>query len=94
VSKLKSTISGKAGKRRGQYIFSTVFMRGCVKGRVMTRTYQHLFDLILEGANDEQEGALAGKQIKKAILNNKLCDCAHGASANVDSSKIKMAAAR
>jgi hypothetical protein len=82
-------MSGKAGKHRGQYIFSTVFMCGLRQGRVMTRTYQHLFDLILEGSNDEQESALAGKANKKGISNNKLCDCAHGVSANVDSSNDK-----
>jgi hypothetical protein len=67
MSKLKATKSGKAGKHKGQDTFSTVFVRGMRKGRVMSRTDQRLFNLILQGSNDEQEGALAGKAKKRNI---------------------------
>jgi len=67
MSKLKATKSGKAGKHKAQDTFSTVVMRGLRKGRVLTRTDQHLFNLILEGANDEQQGAFAGRANKGTL---------------------------
>lgn len=61
MSKLKATKSGKAGKHKADDTFSTAFMRGLRKGRVMTSTDQRLLSLIIMGSSEEQEGALAGK---------------------------------
>lgn len=66
MSKLKATKSGKAGKHKGQDTFSTVFMRGLRKGRVVSRTEQRLLDLIVQGSNEDQEGALAGKSKQRS----------------------------
>ncbi len=70
MSKLKATKSGMAGKHKGQGTFATVYVRSLRKGRVMTGTDRRLFDFILRGSDEEQEGALAGKSKKRRINTN------------------------
>ena len=92
MSKLKATKSGKAGKHKGQDTFSTVFMRGMRKGRVMSRTDQHLLNLILQGSNNEQEGALAGKAKKRNIKTTSIVIVRAAPASTPRAPMIKMAA--